>query len=104
MQQSGMPPNFSDLRLNQDVRLEPHPVDKQVPNFTVENAVAPRRVYDAKKQRVLATIAGFGTKKAERMVSLSLHGRVVDSQPVTLPENGRATAEFLSLDVPPGQN
>ena len=104
MQQSGMPPNFSDLRLNQDVRLEPHPVDKQVPNFTVENVVAPRRVYDAKKQRVLATIAGFGTKKAERIVSLSLNGRVVESKTVTLPENGRATAEFLSLDVPHGQN
>jgi hypothetical protein len=77
MQQSGMPPNFNDLRLNQDVRLEPHPVDKQVPNFTVENVVAPRRVYDAKKQRLLATIAGFGTKKADRVVSLSLNGRVV---------------------------
>jgi hypothetical protein len=104
MQQSGMPPNFSDLRLNQDVRLEPHPVDKQVPNFTVENVVAPRRVYDVKKQRVLATIAGFGTKKAERIVSLSLNGRVVESKTVTVPENGRATAEFLSLDVPHGQN
>jgi hypothetical protein len=104
MQQSAMPPNFNDLRLNQDVRLEPHPVDKQVPNFTVENVVAPRRVYDAKKQRVLATIAGFGTKKAERIVSLSLNGRVVESKTVTVPENGRATAEFLSLDVPHGQN
>jgi hypothetical protein len=104
MQQSGMPPNFNDLRLNQDVRLEPHPVDKQVPNFTVENVVAPRRVYDAKKQRVLATIAGFGTKKADRVVSLSLNGRVVESKTVTVPENGRATAEFLSLDVPHGQN
>jgi hypothetical protein len=104
MQQSGMPPNFNDLRLNQDVRLEPHPVDKQVPNFTVENVVAPRRVYDDKKQRVLATIAGFGTKKADRVVSLSLNGRVVESKTVTVPENGRATAEFLSLDVPHGQN
>jgi hypothetical protein len=104
MQQSGMPPNFNDLRLNQDVRLIPHVVDKQVPNFTVENVVAPRRVYDARKQRVLATIAGFGTKKADRVVSLSLNGRVVESKTVTVPENGRATAEFLSLDVPHGQN
>ena len=104
MQQSGMPPNFNDLRLSQDVRLEPHTVDKQVPNFTVENVVAPRRVYDAKKQRVLATIAGFGNKKADRVVSLALNGRVVESKTVTVPENGRATAEFLSLDVPHGQN
>jgi len=104
MQQSGMPPNFSDLRLNEDVRLEPHPIDKQVPNFTVENVVAPRRVYDAKKQRVLATIAGFGTKKADRTVSLVLNGRVAETKVVTVPENGRAAAEFLSLDVPHGQN
>ncbi len=104
MQRSGMPSNFSDLRLNEDVRLEPHPVDKQVPNFTVENVVAPRRVYDGKKQRVLATIAGFGTKKADRTVSLVLNGRVVETKVATVPENGRATAEFLSLDVPHGQN
>ena len=104
MQQSGMPPNFNDLRLNEDVRLAPHAIDGQIPNFTVENVVAPRRVYDAKKQRVLATIAGFGTKKAERVVSLLLNGRVVESKTVTVPENGRATAEFLSLDVPHGRN
>ena len=45
MQQSGMPANFNDLRLNADVRLVTHPIDaKPVPNFTVENVVAPRRV------------------------------------------------------------
>ena len=55
---------------------------KQAPNFTVENVVAPRRVYDAKKQRVLATIAGFGTKKADRVVSLVLNGRVVETKTV----------------------
>ena len=104
MQQSGMPPNFNDLRLNQGVRLEPHPVDGPTANFTVENVVAPRRVYDARKQRVLATIAGFGTKKADRVVSLLLNDRVVETKTVTVPENGRAAAEFLSLDVPHGQN
>jgi len=59
MQQSGMPVNFSDLRLSEDVRLEPHAIDKEAPNFSVENVVAPRRVYDYRKRRVLATIAGF---------------------------------------------
>ena len=67
MQQTGMPSNFNDLRLNADVRLETRPVvAKAEPNFAVENVVAPRRVYDAKKERVLATIAGFGTPKAHR--------------------------------------
>ncbi|HUP04997.1 MAG TPA: BatA domain-containing protein [Bryobacteraceae bacterium] len=104
MQQTGMPPNFNDLRLNENIRLEPHPIGGAAPNFTVENVVAPSRVYDAKKQRVLATVAGFGTKKADRQVSLLLNGRVVETKTVTVPEGGRATAEFLSLDVPHGQN
>ena len=105
MQQTGMPANFNDLRLNADVRLEPHPIEKKdVPNFTVENVVAPRRVYDNKKTRVLATVAGFGTPKAVRNVSLILNGRVTETKSVEVPENGRATVEFLSLEVPYGRN
>ena len=50
MQQSGMPANFNDLRLNEDIRLEAHPVAAaETPNFAVENVVAPRRVYDSRK-------------------------------------------------------
>lgn len=65
MQQSGLPANFNDLRLNEDIRLEVHPVAAaETPNFAVENVVAPRRVYDNRKTRVLATVAGFATKKA----------------------------------------
>ena len=66
--------------------------------------MAPRRVYDAKKTRVLATVAGFGNKKATRSVSLMLNGRVIETKQVEVPENGRATVEFLSLDVPYGRN
>jgi len=105
MQQTGMPANFNDLRLNADVRLEPRPVDsKAVPNFAVENVVAPQRVYDAKKTRVLVTVAGFATPKARRTVSLLLNGRNIESKAVDVPENGRATVEFLSLEVPSGRN
>src|SRR5579862_2421041 len=58
MQQSGMPSNFNDLRLNAQIRLEPHSIGKkETPNFTVENVVAPRRVFDNRKNRVLATVA-----------------------------------------------
>jgi hypothetical protein len=105
MQQTGMPSNFNDLRLNADVKLETHPlVTKEEPNFTVENVVAPRRVFDNKKTRVLATIAGFGVHKDIRNVTLSLNGRAVETKTVTVPDIGRATVEFLSLDVPYGRN
>ncbi|HVY92212.1 MAG TPA: BatA domain-containing protein, partial [Bryobacteraceae bacterium] len=105
MQQTGMPSNFNDLRLNAAIRLTPHRVSSgAVPNFAVENVVAPRRVYDAKKQRVLVTVAGFGTPAATRTVTLSLNGRTVESKQVNVPESGLATAEFLSLDVPYGRN
>ncbi len=105
MQQSGMPANFNDLRLNADIRLEPHPlVSQPAPNFTVESVVAPGRVYSGAKTRVLATVAGFGTAKAVRNVSLVLNGRVIESKTVTVPESGRAAVEFNSLEVPYGRN
>jgi Aerotolerance regulator N-terminal/von Willebrand factor type A domain len=105
MQQSGMPANFNDLRLNAAVRLEPHPIDSRpVANFAVENVVAPRRVYDDKKSRVLATIVGSNNKRAVRRVSLVLNQREIESKNVEVPENGRATVEFLSLEVPFGTN
>ena len=105
MQQSGMPANFNDLRLNAAVRLDPHPLEtKEAPNFAVENVVAPRRVYESRKSRVLATIAGFGNPKATRSVSLALNHRVLETKTVEIPENGRATVEFLSLEVPYGKN
>jgi hypothetical protein len=105
MQASGMPPNFNDLRLSADMRLEPHAIDAKEPNFAVENVVAPRRVYDtSKKTRVLVTVAGYGTPKAARNVLLLLNGRVTETKTAEIPENGRATVEFLSLDVPYGRN
>jgi hypothetical protein len=105
MQETGMPANFNDLKLNADIRLEPHPLEsKPEPNFTVENVVAPRRVYGGGKTRVLATVAGFGNQKAARNVSLLLNGRVVETKTVDVPENGRGAVEFVSLEVPYGRN
>ena len=66
MQQSGMPANFNDLRLNAEVRLEPHPLLKKADaNFAVENVVAPRRVFDGKKTRVLVTVAGYSNPEVD---------------------------------------
>lgn len=105
MQQTGMPANFNDLKLNADVRLDPHPlISKQVPNFAVENIVAPRRVYDGKKTRVLVTVANLGAQKATKSVNLMLNERVVESKSVEIPENGRAAVEFVSMEVPYGRN
>jgi hypothetical protein len=105
MQQSGMPTNFNDLRLNAEVRLEPHPLlTKADANYAVENVVAPRRVYSGAKSRVLVTVAGYHNSKSTRNVSLTLNGRTVETKSVEVPESGRATIEFLSLDVPYGRN
>ena len=49
--------------------------------------MAPRRVYDRNKTRVLATIAGFGNaSKGIRTTSRSgLNGRTVETKPVEVP-------------------
>jgi hypothetical protein len=105
LQQSGWPTNFNDLRLGGQIQLNPHPIEaKVVANFAVENVVAPRRVYDSKKSRVLVTVAGYNNQKATRTVSLLLNGRIVETKQAEVPEGGRAAVEFLSLDVPYGRN
>jgi hypothetical protein len=104
LQQSGMPPNFNDLRLNAAVKLVPHALGKAEPNFAIENVVAPSRVYDNKNARVLVTVVGFNTKAARRTVTLMLNGRTVETKTIDVPESGRATAEFFSLQAPYGFN
>jgi len=103
MQKSSMPPNFADLRLPAGVRLVTHAVvDRRDANFAVESVNAPRRVYGAGKARVQATIAGYGTAAATRHVTLVVNGREVASQNVDVPAGGRASAEFLSVELPFG--
>ena len=103
LQKSSLPASFSDLRLDDGTKLVVHAVaDKPVPNWTVENVDAPRRVFDTKKVRTVATIAGFGTEEATRKVSLIANGKPIENKTVKVPANGRATVEFLTLDVPYG--
>ena len=66
--------------------------------------MAPRRVYDARKTRVLAAVSGYNTPQAVRKVTLKLNGREVESKSVEVPAGGRAAVEFLSMDVPYGRN
>jgi len=103
MQKSSMPANFSELALPVNVSLVLHPVVKEaVANWTVESVNAPGQVWDPKKARVQAVIAGFGTPAATRTVSLMVNGKTAATKPVAVPANGRATVEFQSLDVPYG--
>jgi hypothetical protein len=103
MQKSSMPANFSELALPTNVSLVLHSMAKEsAPNWTVESVNAPVQVFDPKKARVQAVIAGFGTPAATRTVSLIVNGKTAATKTVDVPENGRATAEFQSLDVPYG--
>ena len=102
-QKSSLPAAFADLRLDPGTKLEMHVVaDKGLPNWTVENVDAPRRVFDTKKVRTVATIAGFGTEEATRKVTLIANGKQLETKQVTVPAGGRATVEFLALDAPYG--
>ena len=103
VQKSSLPPSFSDLKLDDGTKLEIHPVaSAPVPNWTVENVEAPRRVFDTKKVRTVATIAGYGTVDAVRKVTLLANGKPLETKQVKVPANGRATVEFLTLDAPYG--
>ncbi len=102
LQKTAMPPGFTDLRLNPGTTLVFHQVGRAEPNWTVENVVAPRRVYDPKRVHIQATVAGFGAPAAKRTVSLVLNDKVLQTKTVDVPEGGRALVEFLALDAPYG--
>ena len=105
MQKSSLPSSFADLRLGDGIRLVPHPVvTGRLPNFAVESVMAPRHLYDPKKVRIQATLAGHGTARATVRVSLVLNGREMGSKTVDIAPGGRASVEFLSLDAPYGMN
>src|SRR5215471_2901293 len=104
LQKTAMPPGFADLRLDQDTALILHSVGGELPNWTVENVVAPRRVYDPKRVRVQATIAGFASPVAKRTASLVLNGKTAQTKTIDVPANGRASVEFLGLDASYGFN
>jgi len=102
LQKSGMPPGFADLRLAPSTTLVFHSVGGAAKNWTVENVVAPRRVFDPKRVKIQATVAGFGAPASKRTVTLLLNGRELQSKSVDVPENGRAPVEFLGLEAPYG--
>lgn len=102
-QKSSLPASFADLHLDPGTNLTVHSfASDAVPNWTIENVDAPRRVFDTKKVRTVATVAGFLTTDSSRTVSLVANGKTLESKQVKVPAGGRATVEFLSLDAPYG--
>lgn len=105
MQKTSMPPTFNDLRLPENTRLVLHSVaPARLPNWTVETVTAPRHLYEARKARVQATVAGYGAERAVRRVSLLVNQKIIESKEVEIPAGGRATAEFYTLEAPHGWN
>ncbi len=105
MQKTSLPAGFGDLQLPGDSRLSVHSVAaERLPNWTVESVTAPDRIFDPKRARVQATVAGFGTGAAERQVSLVVNGKVLDTKSVAVPAGGRAIVEFSLLDAPFGMS
>ncbi len=113
LQKSAMPPGFTDLRLDPETKLVLHQIGKAEANWSVENVVAPRRVYDTKKARVVATIASYRVEDpagstsqtippVKKTVSLLVNGKVLQTKSVDVPAGGRASVEFLGLDAPYG--
>jgi hypothetical protein len=105
IQRTSMPTPFAELAVPSTMRLMLHPVaDRREPNWYIESVNAPRSVFQARKVRVQAVVAGAGTDAAETMVELALNGKVLETKPVKVPENGRATVEFFLPDAAYGLN
>lgn len=105
MQKTSLPPSFKDLQLGDSTELVLHSAaSKAEANYAVESVTAPRSVFDPKKARVQATVAAFHAPAAKRNVALYVNNKMVASKPADIPENGRATVEFLGLDANYGFN
>jgi len=104
-QRSSMPVPFSELAVSPGTKLTVHPVtDQAEPNWFVEAVHAPRSVYQPKKVRVQAVIAGSGTEAADLNVSLSLNGKSLETRKANVPAGGRASVEFYLPDAAYGMN
>lgn len=103
LQQTSMPPKFRDLQLASHTALALYPIGTDtLPNWAVQNVIAPARVFDPKRTRVTATVTGWSTPAASRKVSLSLDGHLIASKDLLVPANGSVEVEFAGFDIPYG--
>jgi hypothetical protein len=104
-QRSSMPMPFSELAVPPGTKLVVHSVvDRSEPNYYVLAVHAPRSVYQPKKVRIQAVVAGSGTDESETNVSLLLNGKSLETKKVKLNPGGRATVEFFLPDAAYGMN
>jgi hypothetical protein len=105
MQKSSAPSNFADLKLPEGTQLIPHPAaDGAIPNFAVENVIAPRRLFIAKSGTVEATIVSYADRDTQKRVTLLLNNHPIEMKAVQVPAGGRATVQFTAFDAPYGLN
>jgi hypothetical protein len=106
MQNSSLPPAFAELSVPGNARYVLHSVSSgnAEPNWFVESVNAPRSVYQAKKTRILAVVAGTNTEETVADVSMVLNGKTLETKKVKLAPNGRATVEFFLPDAAYGLN
>ena len=96
----------AELSVPGNARYILHPVSSgsAEPNWFVESVNAPRSVYQAKKTRVLAVVAGANTGETASDVTLALNGKTLETKKVKLAPSGRATVEFFLPDAAYGLN
>ncbi len=105
MQKSSLPSPFSELSVAGNTRVILHSqAGADEPNWFVESVNAPRSVYQAKKVRVLATVAGASSPALDTDVAVVLNNKVLETKKVKIPANGRVTVEFFLADAPYGLN
>jgi len=103
MQKTSMPASFTDLELAPNIRLTPHPAaTKGDPNYTVEGVIAPRHIYDPKRARILATVAGYNTPAKRVHATLYLNGKAQGYRDADVPASGRVAVEFANFEAPYG--
>lgn len=96
---------FADLQLPETATLVPHRVSSgKSPNWAVETVSAPGSVTDPKRVRLAATVRGYETGAAKKIVMLAVNGKVVQTKTVEIPPNGRTRVEFVGLDASFGLN
>ncbi len=104
-QQSAMPGRFSDVALPSMVTLEAVNLSEaSEPNWAIESVQGALRIHADRKPRIDVTVAGFGTEKATKRVSLTIEGRAIASQPIEVPAAGRATVTFDNFEIPRGHS
>ncbi len=103
LQKSALPPGFNDLKLGPQTNLVIHEIaPSRTANWAVESVKSPRTVGDPKLARILVTVSGYETASAKKPVSLWLNGRQQAAKLADVAANGRATVEFIGLEVPYG--